>query len=181
MLKAFFKRLKHPDPQVRIKAADELGKLEDVRALGPLKEALETETNPNVRRCIRAAGKRIWQASQERTKPPRKHNIDEDALAASIVQEAMSTHNMPKPSLGGVLKDMANNILLGGIEGAAFSALSRQAQQIGLAAQLSNTAEDRDLIHKAMNQLQDATEETSEALDVPENKPIIRRLRPKED
>jgi hypothetical protein len=130
MLQAFFKRLKHPDPDVRLKTVEELGRIEDERALDPLREAYKTETDPRVKAAIKAAGKRIHEAAQARTQPrSRSDQLSEEARAARIVSNATAA-SPDKPSVGDTLKNMAvDSLVLGGGLGMMRS-LSRQSQRI---------------------------------------------------
>ncbi len=130
MLDVFFKKLKHPDPQVRRNAAEELGRLEDERALGPLKEVFDGDPDPQVRAAAKAAGQRIWQAKQARARPrpPEQAGPDEDALAYQIVAEA-ATANRPEPSLGDMIATMSAGGLFG-LEAATLSLLASQAMEI---------------------------------------------------
>jgi hypothetical protein len=131
MLDTFFKRLKHPDPAVRVKAAEELGKLEDERALEPLQEVFKTDPNPQVREMAKNAGRRIWKARQERTKPrrPAQSTPDEDALVASITEDALKAGMPEQPSLGDMVKTIAADTLAHGVEGAALGMLAGQLRE----------------------------------------------------
>jgi HEAT repeat protein len=58
-------RLKDKNPQVRVKSARELGLLGDVSALEALEELFRTETDPEVRKAVQEAGRRLYQIKHE--------------------------------------------------------------------------------------------------------------------
>ena len=58
-------RLKDKSPEVRVKAAHELGLLGDPAALDALQELFRTETDPRVMKAAQDAGRAIYQKQKE--------------------------------------------------------------------------------------------------------------------
>lgn len=168
MLDAFFKKLKHPDPQVRLNAAEELGRLEDERALGALKEAFESDPDPQVRAAAKAAGLRIWGAKQARARPrpPQTSAPDEDALAVQIVAEAMDA-NRPQPSFGKAIAAAGAGGLFG-LEAATLSLLASQAMEITREVHLKERME---LDRQMRLAFTETTEEETDKRPAPDPKP----------
>ncbi len=53
-------RLKDKSPDVRVRSARELGLLGDIAALAALEELFRTETDPDVKKAIQEAGRRLY-------------------------------------------------------------------------------------------------------------------------